>query len=471
MAKGKKLRKTITLLVLILFMGGCSMKKDQVSENPVFNYLYGNETDSCFYNLSGDVYKPEYRFRTVSFFGTAADSSLIAYYCYVETENNRHDLYYITGDLEPMLIAENVRDCMVSYDGSYIAYEQEGDLYLYQVDGGRAVKIDDDVYFAFLCLSPDGKTVAYQKWLDNETTLYMSGPDGEVSKIAEGNAVPLAVSNDASFLYYLCDDTFYYWNGEETVKIASDISIIEAYRFYFNRDISEVLYLTDFATYYYTPEFTAPVKVADERARWLISDGEDVKIFQSSMYALTVGRDTLQGCVLEYYSGLYLLNEDVSGIVNIIPSAYQYQFSQDGKSLLYLEDGTLYRIDNFRSELKPQVVYGDGFVDYFTASDDLSKIYIAMENELYYLKDKGDAVQLSDDFEYPFVYAKKSGKIFFLENGVLYQADEQSKEKVGENVERLEKLQDGIVYQCSESGGYAVCYLRGELKKQILPVD
>lgn len=464
-------------IVTAFIIGRRSAPMDQISQNAVLYSFY--ENGDFFYNLKGDVYEPADQVRTY-WYDHSADSSLIAYWLYEEDDNYpggyRTDLYYITEDLEPVKVAESVPEYMVSYDGSYIAYFQSFennslyDLYLYEVSSGKSTKIDEDVGGAYFCLSPNGKIIAYQ----NYGTLYVSGLDMEVSEVARSDirpsgVVPVAVSDDGAYLYYIFNGDLYYYNvnEKESVQAAPNIDPLNLYAnfFCFNRDLSEMIYVADFETYYYTPELDAPVKIADDRLYHVLSNSSAAETYHCSAYAEIAGVDTLKGHVLEgYLSRLYWLNEDAVNAVEIATDYNDHMLSADGKSLLYLENGILYRLDSFGEEMTPTVVCKKDDIQYFTANSDLSKIYISTARDLYYVKNYGEIQQLSGNlayveyeeygyYEYPPVYDNTSGRIYFLEDSTLCQADKtpNSKKIIAEDVARLDLLPSGISYLCNEN--------------------
>lgn len=482
-------------IILVFFVGRSSAPISQMSTNAVLYSFY--ETGDFFYNLKGEVYEPEGQVRTY-WWNHSADSSLIAYWLYEEDSNYpsgiRTDLHCITGDLEPVKVAESVGQYMVSYDGSYIAYFQDTensfyhDLYLYEVSSGLSTKIDEEVTGAFFCLSPNGKIVAYQK---EQGALFAGGIDMEISKVAEEDitplgVVPLAVSDDGGHLYYINNKDLYYYNcnEKESVKAASNIDPngLYAYHFCFNKDISEMIYVVDYETYYYSSELEDPIKIVDDRISRILDNTDATEVFQCSTYAEITGVDTFKDHILRgwgYGNQLYWLNGDATDAVEISSDAGYSMLSADGKSLLYLENGILYRLDRFGEEMAPAVICEKKDIQYFTASSDLSKIYISTARDLYYVHNSGELEQLSDNlayveyedygyYEYYPIYDNTSEKIYFLEDGALYEADktESSKSKVAENVEQLDLLPGSISYLCNENEQPVRYYLyNGETTK------
>lgn len=480
----------LLVIMLSFLVGRSSALTDQKSPNAVLYSFYSTDDKSFFLNTNGDIYTPEKRVHTLGW-NHSGDSSLVAYWLFEETPNYpgvyRRDLYYITDDLEPVPVAENVNAHMVSYDGSYIAYFQHPEsrspsaLFLYQVSSGKTTKIDEGVMGDYFCLSPDGETIAYRK---SGSSLYVGGINREPTEVTGApemtlGVIPLAVSDDGTYLYYLLDHSLYCYNAnkKEPPKLIVDLKAASSpfppyhYRFYFNKDISEMIFVVDFTTYYYEPGLDAPVRLMQDGIEQVLDSQPET--YLCSAYAEIAGVDTLKGCILEgYLSHLYWLNEDGTNAVTIASNPRHYMLSEDGNSILCLQDGILYRLDAFSEEMKPTVVCTIGGIRYFTASSDLSKTYIASGKNLYYVESFNELVPLSDNleyvdyygkpaYEYPPVYDNTSGKIYFLEGSTLYQADttKDSKTIVAENVSQLTLMPGYVSYISNEGADSALYYL------------
>lgn len=478
------------VVILAFWIGRNSASADPKSPNAVLYSFSGTDDNNFFLNAKGDIYKPENRVNTLSW-NHSGDSSLVAYWLFEENASYpgvyRRDLYYITGDLEPVPVAEDVNAHMVSYDGSYIAYFQHPEsrspsaLYLYQVSSGQTTKIDDEVTGDYFCLSPDGEMIAYRK---NGGSLYAGGINRESIEVTDNpamtlGAIPLAVSDDGTYLYYLLDNILYCYNinKKEPPELIVDLEAASSpfspyyYRFYFNKDISEMIFTVDFTTYYYAPGLDAPVRLMLDEIEHVLDNQPEP--YLCSAYAEIAGVDSLKGCIFEgYLSHLYWLNEDGTNAVTIASNPRNYMLSEDGRSILCLQDGILYRLDAFSEEMKPTVICTMGGIRYFTASSDLSKIYIAKGQALYFVESFNELVLLSDNleyidyyekpaYEYPPVYDNTSGKIYFLEGSTLYQADttEDSKTTVSENVSQLALLPGYVSYISKEEADSVLYYL------------
>lgn len=452
----------IAVLPRVIGRGG---KADRYAKEDMIGYTY-MDSGIAFFNLKGELCELEkgsYGFNSV----TSADMSVIAYTLYNEKSND-YDLYYITSDLEPVLVEEDVHyNVRISYDGAYIAYLTDvkddtfGDLYLYSIKDNKSTLIDSEVYPYLICMSTGGKAVAYLRNFEDidDNELYIGGIKIKSQKVDKDGSIPVAIRDNGKALYYVTNnDKLYLYNGKDSVKLASDVDG----DFYFNRDASEMLYTKGGKTYYYELKMDEPVKVVSAKIYDIALPKDVVDYSQNNYFTEFVGLDTLKGCVMETDSGLYWLNSKGSDTVKIA-NTYVYQISENGKSILYQNGGTLYKISKFGEDMDPKVVYDDEFADWFVASADLSKIYIIIDDELYYVKSEKKTERITNDLsDYGYrtvAYNDSMNKVFFIEDDTLYYAGTTAKSKteVEEDVDAVDWVPGGIFFTVTEDGE-TTCY-------------
>ena len=447
------------LAVVVMNLAGGGIKADRYTKGKMIGYLWGS-SGPCFFNMQGDSYEQEdvgyYFFNEVE----SADMSVIAYTLWNEKSDD-YDLYYITNDLDPVLVEEDVHySIRISYDGAYIAYltdvkdDTSGDLYLYSIKDNKSTLIDSEVYPYLICMSPGGKAVAYlreyEDYSDNE--LYVGGIKIDSKKVDKDGSIPVAIRDNGKEMYYVTDNNkLYLYNGKDSVKLASDVDRT----FCFNRDASQMLYVKGGKTYFYELKMEEPVKVASAEV-YNIALSTDVLTYRGNNFdTWFVGLSTLKGSILQTDGGLYWLNNQGSDTVKIA-NAYMYQVSADGKSILYQQNGkTLYKITKFGEEMEPKVVYNDEYVDSFVASADLSKVYVVIDDELHYVKGEKKTERITNDLAdgYNIVaYNDSMDKIFFIERDTLYYAGTTAKSKteVAKDVDQVTYIPGGIAYTVME---------------------
>lgn len=140
-------------------------------------------------------------------------------YCYCESSMNgavyalisNDDTLYLIDDKDVKSVAYDVLDFELSYSGSSLVYsDNEGNISLYDRASDKKEKIArecslDDKSGYYLCISPDGKSVAFSEYYDGEYVMYAHS-GGEKNRIAR-NLIPLSVSDGAEG-YFACDKNY-----------------------------------------------------------------------------------------------------------------------------------------------------------------------------------------------------------------------------------------------------------------------
>lgn len=384
-------------------------------------------------------------------------------------------LYYMKSDLVPELVVdEYVATYAVSYTGEYIAYVvadnmMEGDLYLYCVKDGKITQIDTDVFPGYICLSPEGKAIAYLKDYESytENDLYIGGIGIKNQKVDDDGSMPVAISNNGKTFYYIDDSSkLYIYNGKDSEKVSSS----GCSNFFVNKDVSEILYTKDGKTYYHTPRMEDPVKISDAELHKVVVPENVISFEDVRVGATIMGLKSLKGSILAQSGSLYWFNDKGTDTIKICSTLYDYQVSADGRSILFIKSGDLYRIKKIGDNMEAELLYDKEYVDYVVANDDLSKIYIVVGEELLYLKGKNKTERITNDlsqddyYTYVVAYNESMKKIFFIENDTLCYAgtNSKSKVKVMEDVDEVTKLLDIVTFFIWEGDDMGLYYMNGK---------
>lgn len=380
------------------------------------------------------------------------------------------DLYVVDDKLGTEKIGSDVTTVRVGVTGEYVAYlENEDDeyynqtLYIYNVSKKKSNKIDTDVSGDYLTISTNGQSVAYEKDYDNgEFDTYVAGYAKDPEKIAKTDARPVAVSDNGKKAYYIDQDrTLYYFNGKDKSKVTSDVG----YTFWANSDLSEFLFAKDGDTY-----FCKPGKDEEKLGKSEIYS----VIYPQNCYASYIGdstvallNDTIKGQVVYCGDGrLYWVNKKATEMVKIDSSVSSVLMSDDGASIVYVSNEKVYKVNKFKEDMDPELLFDEEDVYSVVASSDLKKVYAFSydEQSLYYIKNSKKAVTISDEAESA-AFNNVDGKVYFIADGELYEAktSDSSKKKVSI---------DGDAYSVSsstkgvmafaEDGGDYTCYAIGK---------
>lgn len=179
--------------------------------------------------------------------------------------DDTHTLYYDDGNLKPVKIWEDVYVFRMNYSGNRVAYladlnEQKnaGVLYLYDIAKKNSIKIDENVYVGYICMSPDGKTISYVKDYKSctDNKLYIAQGKNTPIQIEGGGCFPIAVSNDGNAVYYI--NAYNQMATKLFLRINGNIELLDEgiifSCFYTNSRVSELLYTKNNQLMYYSQE-------------------------------------------------------------------------------------------------------------------------------------------------------------------------------------------------------------------------
>ena len=108
---------------------------------------------------------------------------------------------------------------------------------------------------------------------------------------------------------------------------------------------------------------------------------------------------------------------------------------------------------------------GDEYIKDFTASSDLSDIYVVTdEGEMYYVKSKNKLTKISNDFANAdkMAFNESTGTIFYIEDNNLYSAGKNGKKKdlVMESVREVGSFADGVLFLSDVEDEKAIYYMK-----------
>lgn len=324
------------------------------------------------------------------------------------------ELYLCKGGKSERL-AEEVVAFQTSRDCSKTAYLLEGDegYDLYLTGGSKTKKIASDVLNQ-LAISPDGDTIAYAKRdKNNDARGYVyNGKEHELGK----GKVAFAVSDGAKYIYYTKENISYCQNGinsDEKTKLGSRIAL-----FCFNKDYTEVLYISEGNTYISvkggdrtklcataTPFFTVNDVTSSSR-------GSGIMVYGVSSF---IGAN-----LSSYQDGNYKLYRIDKGYeTHSICKASKYYAAANNSVIYYQKNHTIYSIDPAKSNAEGKALVQD--VDELIAvtADGKSLFYVDEDGTLYQANAKGKSTKITSDTVDS--YAVLNGEFCYVSEGELYR--------------------------------------------------
>lgn len=307
-------------------------------------------------------------------------------------------------------IADGVYDCAVSDNGASVAYVTAGDdtgtLYLYNVKKQTAASVSggipyeslaslilgSDITDGMFVLSPDGRSIAFTKVVNNGTRAYVSVKGSEPIPVA-ADSYPIAISNGAKYIYYIKRNiSLTDYNYKFTVECGDEVRNLSLDALHlgdgiiFNRDRTEVIFSDDGATYI-SRKGAERQKLMTGTVDGIIVPGDGAarrEIFSFlDKYVDIYARKTIGGSIFVSGGGLYCF--DSAFEVSVITSSYGgASVAPNGRSLYYIDTssgrngryGSVYFLGDIEKNGSKALVSASLEAVDISAADDAGGVYV-----------------------------------------------------------------------------------------------
>ena len=337
-------------------------------------------------------------------------------------EEDQSALYLITDKAQ--LIADDIHDYWFADSGTAVAYTKEyelsdnsAELWLYSDNKSVTITREFSVmnYYSAPCvLSPDGKTVGYATIDDDELRGYIW--DGKTHDLGK-EIQPIAVSNGAKYIYYIKSGSTYVQkgiSGDNREKLGDNIGAFNT-----NKDLSQVVF-----------NYNGKAYISRNGNRRESLSGELSFIIRPRSTSYSHGGT---GSILGISSFADTFYRSQEGTIIIINSKFEansivknvdiISLADDGKTLTYLRNNSIYKVNGSNSNAEPVQIVNGG-VNYFVMTSDGGAVYFVNEDsEMFYQKDKNKPVLVTDDFS--FNYGAGVGFGLFKGNTMYYISDDE----------------------------------------------
>ncbi len=364
----------------------------------------------------------------------------------------------------------------VSYsdDYGYSRSVEVGVLNLYMIKDKKNYEIAEEVVTDTVVLSPNGQTVAYVADFEGETDFkgYYCVKGKKPAEVGKEKK-PFALSDKGSYVYYMDEDRIYVMNSKgDAEKLASDFYYLEIC---FNKARTEALYNHDGKTYV-SVKGGAKKKIASTEFSEVLSkeslaldeeyfDGDDCEVT-----SIRTGLDSFEGKLvyssdndsIVYLKKGFEAEKVASGI------SYYAQASNN-KSLVYTDDGDIWKVTNFNEGGKPTKMTNTGEVWKVYGAGNLEHVYfLSYDDELFYLKGK-KGKKIADDVED--VYMSLDGKhcYYVVDDEEVFCSTEGGKGKKIVTADDLDAdVMGGRLFLMTETDDVVTIYLmNGSKKKEV----
>jgi hypothetical protein len=330
-----------------------------------------------------------------------------------------YSLYYSDGG-KPKLVAEgdNIRFVLAA-SGSALAYAiyDEGDnsrseSVLSVYSGGKSTQISKSASSSNICVSPDGKAVAFISDYDEDdgdfTAYVWNGKSTQLGK----NKSPAAISNGGKLFYYFNKDrNFYVQKGDKDdtkQRLGNDVYIE-----LFNADSSQVIF-TDGGSSYISRDGGEKQKLSGEFGYLILprNCAGTVTSFANTYYLSSGGN--IVRIDKKFATENVVRNTDYGGVV----------LADDEKTILYMKSDDVYRVNAAKASAEPELLARDvgGFIP---CGDGKSFFYVNEDEELYFQKGTGKPKRLADldDLTAGSDTLYKGKTLYYADDGELRSTD------------------------------------------------
>ncbi len=360
-------------------------------------------------------------------------------------------LYYVTGDLEKELIAENVYEAGMCFDGGYFYYlmaNKDNSLYVYNVETKEATKMDGGVV-GDVAISPNGKTLAYKYYSSNWSGVVIKSIDGQVLGTIEDDFYlhAVAVPNDGSALFYY---TYSNQEGKEgvfchTADGENQLSDEYLYRAYFDRECKQMVFDSDEKTCYF--------KVGDKKPRKLrsssfyyysVCNAAYTNIDEYDYYHIIDTDSLANSLMLSNYQSIFCLYGNDPQLVKFETTGGEYMYiTEDGPSAVIKEynPASLKKVSYDGKDITTEdYMTGLFSVGAFTLDKELTQAWASdyRNKALMYQNGEGTPVKVADiEQNVNFMaWNPVDNKCYYVCDGVL--------NRVGDSADSVEFLRDDV---------------------------
>ena len=333
-------------------------------------------------------------------------------------------------------IADRVDYYVQSADGSAAAYVVTSGLndamQLHYWKDGKDTIVESFDYVDGFVISPDGSSLVYRGYQDDETVvcLYRNGTSTPLEHKDAETALVLAVSNDGSLIYYTDEygDGLRVFTGKEDIRLGKDEDHFYDMT-YFNNDCTQIMYHDNNKTFIWKKGDAEPTQIGSEILYAIFPVGIQYYSTQQDSSAYVFGIKEFKNIFLETNENKCLFLNKKLELNDVIKGYDDLQLAQDGKTLVVLKRGNLYKFDGTK-EYKDasKLIVAEDFVG-FNMTPDAKDIYLLDDyDDLYYLQGANKTVKIAEeigepDWFYPSNRVTLNNRLYFVEDDELRYAE------------------------------------------------
>lgn len=362
-------------------------------------------------------------------------------------------------------VAEEVVNFKLSVTGNGIAYiVEDGDEYvlnLYNVGSKKNTVIATNVYESIYDLSPDGKSVCYYEYdEDDDSSTLMYATASKNTKITSSEVELKGLSNGGKYIYAIGtnddgDEILYSFNTKGEREKLDNISSSSVY---FNEDHTQVLFYNEGKSYVSTKGKEA-VKVSSSQIRLLVAPNAQAFTGpESRTYPVKSLFDHVYtGSDSNGNHSAWYIRKNTEKSCKLVSNISNVKLDQSAEYLYYIYDSELrvIKISHGDSASEKYKVLAEDVNSYVVTSD-RSKVYYLSAGALYSCNGKtgsGKKTVASDDVS-DFTINGKDVVFYSIDGDVYATSNGRKGKKVASDIQSLISAPNGMVYAVSEDVVY-----------------
>lgn len=420
----------IVIGIVILLQSGVTSVKYEIVEGSVALGVYNQETVIIIPH-GGEIIEKDGTFggfgenSSLSLDGTTA-AVLISDIDTYRFGGEGTSLYLVTDNVR--FIADDVYYMLLSADGNAVIHLKDYDsetrtveLWLYSNGDNRRIARNMSVNHDF-AISPDGSAIAFVTYQRGRYTGVIWRGE-EIFEFGRDSS-PVAVSNNAEYIYFFRNDILFVQKGidsDHRERLGEDISHL-----HFNRDLSQVVFSSDGRTfissggnvreplsgrlnYILTPDGTGA------HSRWSFVTGIIKTIYGISNFTETFYVN-MDGSVI-------FINRDfeTSTIVRNLDIGFDVFLADDGRTITYLRRGSIFRVDGTANNATSEEIVTRDVERFVATADGRAVFFINDMNDVYFQRGMESPVRVSSNISDLWNFGLFNGDtVFFLSDGDVY---------------------------------------------------
>jgi hypothetical protein len=355
-----------------------------------------------------------------------------------------YTLYHIGSKVE--FIADDVRDFQLASSGNGIVYsmyewdDETAELFLWSGSGAPR-KISNDGAIGFpASISPNGKTAAFATDVRGDSN---TGAIWHNNKLHDfGRNIPIAISDGAKYIYYIDRNEALFvqrgFNESTSERLSRDVWGVS-----FNKDMSQIIYTTGTRSFI-SNKGRAPIGLNGDVREHILPG--NTAVFYDSIGVIYGVRSFANTFYQNDSGNIIRINNKLESDRVGSRSVEQVYLANDGKTLTFLRNDSVFRIDGSRAGAEDMRII-DGDVKYFVMTHDGKGVfYITRDNDIFYQRGMGNSANVTYSFEMSWWGSTPNYGTFMLYKGdtLFYVQDDELFSSTGRGRNRVSGLNGDV---------------------------